>query len=273
MNVEKSALTDEPVLRRILSSCALLDLDRVQSLSTLERFRFDNILIGWQEWAKLRDSFTVGEVVLLAQMLTVMEREFKWPAGSVSSVIWIMQDLHGRERAIAELLADWIVQRTMNGYLPFGKHSSRLDWIRHRTPCVDLADSRDRAERIRESDRARPVSSLVDQADVLARATEMAKAAYLLQDGQRCESGEGDESSTAPGAPERLRLVALDLRHPLDFFPKDWAKIANEDLLQLDVAVIAALLERLKTTKVVTWRRLHNRLSKMKVRPQATPGS
>ena len=96
-------------------------------------------MIGWQEWAKLRDSFTVGEVVLLAQVLTVMEREFKWPDGSVSSVIWIMQDLHSRERTIAELLADWIVQRTQNDYLPFGKHSSRRDWIRNRTPCIDLA--------------------------------------------------------------------------------------------------------------------------------------
>lgn len=275
MNVEKSELTDAPALhtlRRIVGTCALLDLDRPQSLGTLERFRSERILVGWQEWALLRDSFTVGEVVLLAQVLTIMERQFKWPGGSVSSVVWIMQDLYSRERTIAELLSDWIVQRTQNDYLPFGKHSSRRDWIRNRTPCVDLTEFRDRAARIRESDSAGTVPTQAHQADGLARAAEMAKAAHSLRKGQQDESGERNGSSMASGAAEQLRLVAFDLRHPLDFFPKDWAKIADKDLLQLDAGVRTALTDRLKTTKVVTWRRLHNRLSKIKAAP-AEPGT
>ena len=102
---------------------------------------------------------------------------------------------------------------------------------------------------------------------------EAAKAVHLIQKGQLDEAAEGNGLTARPEVAELLRLVAFDLRHPLDFFPKDWAKIADQDLLQLKADVRTALASRLKTTKVVSWHRLHDRLSKMKPDTPTLPSS
>jgi hypothetical protein len=251
-------------LRAVLDACGHLDLDNPHCLDTLEHFRSDRIAMRWQDWAQLRHEFTIGETVTLAQILSTMEREFKCSGGSVSSVIWIMKDLLDRERRITELLADWLVQRTENDYLPFGSHASRQEWIRTRTPCTDLAARRAQAAISRRSAKAPSLASAVREAEVLAQAAETAKAAYLIQKSQESQPAQTVGKTVSPVRTEWLRLVALDLTHKLDFFPKEWAKVSDDDLLTLEPAVRAALVERVRTTSVVTWHRLYKRLTTLK---------
>jgi hypothetical protein len=259
-NIDSTDASLYRTLRTIVSACGHVDLDRPQSLGALERFRSPNVLFSSREWEQVRDQFTVAETVALIQILTVMEREFAWPAGSVSCVIWMLRDLIGREKNIAGLVADWVVQRTRNDHLPLGSHTSRADWIRDRTPCLNLEASRDRGANTRERPGAGMIAARVRRARLLAEAAESAKAAYLVEKRQEDQALESAAPTAAPDGAGRLELVALDLNHELNFFPKEWAKVSHDDLLRLDAGVRAALVKRLETTRVVSWRRLYKRL-------------
>jgi hypothetical protein len=235
-----------------------LNLDMPEALARLEPFEgWDAInRTGWQVWDRVAERLTLADLILLTQILTVLEREFEWPGGSVSSVIWLLQNLRRREPRIAALVADWVVQRTNNQYLPFGSHSSRQQWIDSRMPRVNLravraAIARYSAEN-REKWEARRAADLECErkAEALAREAEEAKAAYTT----------GTPVATQRLPADLLRYVALDMKHSVEFFPKAWARVSRDDLLQLAPGARAALVERLARTSSVTWHRLYKRL-------------
>ncbi|GEM_PF-3578376 len=83
----------------------------------LEQFRSPAIVFTRTYWEAVRERFSVPETIVLAQALTVLEREFKWMGGPGAAAIWIVKDLLDRQPDAGELLAGWIAQQTRNGYL------------------------------------------------------------------------------------------------------------------------------------------------------------
>jgi hypothetical protein len=248
----------EMLYRRVMALLAAgqhLNLDRPETLGTLERFhRWYEINIRRQNWDGVVERLALSELILLTQMLTVLEREFQWSGGSVSIVISLMQNLRSREPRIAALLADWVVQRTNNPYLPFG----RQGWIISR-PQVNLRAARDEAARYSaetcERWEAQRLARLEGerQAKALATEAEEAKALYIT----------GAQAAGQRTSVDLLRYVALDRNHHIEFFPKAWARVSRDDLLQRDPGVRAALAERLGRMRSVTWRRLCKRLKEL----------
>ena len=155
------AMVDSEMLRRrvaaLIDAGADLDVDMPFALDRLEVFRSwsDINVIHWSAWDPVAEGLTLSDLTLVIQMLTVLEREFQWSGGSVSSVIWLLRGLRQREPRVAALLADWVVLRTNNDYLPDGHHSSRRDWIVSRTPRVGLRAARDESARYYASNRER----------------------------------------------------------------------------------------------------------------------
>lgn len=242
----------------LLATGQHLNLDTPAAIGRLEPFQgWDDInRIGWQVWDGIAGRLSLSDLILLIQILTVLEREFQWPGGSGSSVIWLLQYLRTREPRIAALLEDWVAQRTNNEYLPFGNHSSLQKWIRSRRPRVNLRAASDEAARYSAENRERwEAQRAADlecerQAQALARKAEEAKAAYIM----------GAQAASQGTPVDLLGYVALDTKHVIDFFPKAWAKVSRDDLLQLDPGVRIALKERLGRATSVTWHRLYERL-------------
>ena len=79
----------------------------------------------------MKTELTIRETIVLAQALTVLEREFEWTGGSGAAAIWIVKDLLDRQPKEGKFLADWIADRTRNGYLRLacdGRPSVRM-WV------------------------------------------------------------------------------------------------------------------------------------------------
>ena len=241
----------------LLATGQHLDLDRPEAIDALKSFETweDMDRAGRQDCQLVAERLTLSQQLLLIQMLTVLEREFRWRTGSVSSIIWFFRDLRKREPIVADLLGDWIAPRTNNDYLPIGNHDSLQQWITSRRPRVNLHAAHDEAARTAAIPRqeARILAELERErkAEALARKSEEAKAAYLA--GTRATGQTG----------ELLRYVAFDVKHKVEFFPKAWARVSRDELLQLDSGARAALAERLQKTNSVTWRRLCKRLAEL----------
>jgi hypothetical protein len=233
-------------------------LDTPEAIGRLEPFQgWDDINgIGWQDWDRVAERLTLPDLILLTQMLTVLEREFHWLGGSVSSVIWLLQGIKRREPRIAALLADWVAPRTNNDYLSFGKHSSLKERIESRKPRVNLRAARDDAARHyaenRERREAQKAADLEGerQTETLATEAEEAKTAYIT----------GAQTAVQRTPFDLFRYVAFDTKHMLEFFPTAWARVSRDDLLQLNSSSRAALAERLGSTSSVTWKCLYKRL-------------
>lgn len=103
-------------LRILVDLSSGLDLDKPLD-PALERFSGSEIRLSRQHWEMIREKFTLPEAVVLAQALTVLERDYQWTGGCGASAIWIVKDLLDREPATGGWLAAWITPRTRNGYL------------------------------------------------------------------------------------------------------------------------------------------------------------
>lgn len=78
-----------------------------------------------EPWLLAADALGEADLVALIRTLTLAERDVRdWNAGSVSPIIWLYRVLLGRcDLADADALADWILTRSQNPYLPFGTNN------------------------------------------------------------------------------------------------------------------------------------------------------
>jgi hypothetical protein len=109
-----------------------------------------------QFWYSIADSLSDLELEALIRALTVAERDFpSFGGGSVSGVIWTFKRLDQRKAGGIDALADWILARTANDYVPFGRSNggarslAELDAYRHRV--AERRISRQRAEEERHT--------------------------------------------------------------------------------------------------------------------------
>lgn len=107
-------------------------------------------------WRSIADSLSDLELESLVRALTVAERNFpSFGGGSVSGVIWTFHCLDQRKADGIDALANWILARTANEYLPFGRSNggarslAELDAYHHR--AVEHRISRQKAEEERHS--------------------------------------------------------------------------------------------------------------------------
>ncbi len=91
-------------------------LDSVGPLDHINR-------LHWREWDLVTQALPNDDLVALVKGLTLAELHHRWSGGSVSSVIWTFREVQRRGPELSEALADWILSRTRNPYVPFGTHN------------------------------------------------------------------------------------------------------------------------------------------------------
>ena len=91
-------------------------------LTPIKNKDFINRLHG-DKWRQVSENLNTTELVALIKGLTLAERLLRWSGGSVSAVIWTYRELQRCDRNAANKLADWILQKTRNPYVPFGSQN------------------------------------------------------------------------------------------------------------------------------------------------------
>ncbi len=79
-------------------------------------------------WRAVTRPLSDAELEALIRALTIAERDYpSFGGGSVSGVIWAFHQLQERTQSSLDELADWVLARTNNPYVPFGtsNHSAR----------------------------------------------------------------------------------------------------------------------------------------------------
>lgn len=94
-------------------------VEKEQLLSRLKPFGHVNSL-GWERWNEIAAVLPEDDLRNLVCGLTVAEVELNWYGGSVAAVIWAYRCYESRFPEKAAPLADWVLARSENPFLPFG---------------------------------------------------------------------------------------------------------------------------------------------------------
>ena len=191
---------------------------REQLLARLRPFERVNRL-GWDRWNEAADKLSEADLKNLVRGLTAAELELHWCGGSVASVIWVYQRYQSRFPDRADEVADWVLARSENPYVPFGRMRAGARSVaeyrsylsakarRHNESEQEQEDARQH-KRIRAAVRRR----LAQERRVLQSAHSRARAELIA------------ELQDLP-AKERLEHVAWDDLHSLAFYPVSFVKV------------------------------------------------
>src|SRR5437867_3678626 len=111
------------IVAKLVGFASRADLDDPEETSCLEEFRqrSDINRLHWRDWDQVTESLSNEELVHLLKALTVAENRLTWLGGSVAACIWVFRELERRDLLLSLQLADWILPRTGNPYVPFGR--------------------------------------------------------------------------------------------------------------------------------------------------------
>jgi len=232
--------------------------DDLNDLTTLQRLEaiagFDAInRTSWQEWDEITRPLQTDDLVALTKGLTLTEKHHRWIGGSVAAAIWTFRELRRREPTLADELADWILPRTSNPWVPFGSqnHGARsVEEYRNaqqqrneriHAGIANLKVSEDQAITERElRSEQRKRSSRDRESEIRIRL--IAELAQLTIE-------------------QQLRRIAADTTYTLGFYPTCIADAATESVLQsLDEETRIELLRKLKGKKRGPWNCFKRRL-------------
>ena len=79
------------------------------------------------ETVEITQPMQTDDLVALTKGLTLAEKHHGWIGGSVAAVIWTFRELQRRDSTLADEVANWILPRTSNPYVPYGcqNHQAR----------------------------------------------------------------------------------------------------------------------------------------------------
>jgi hypothetical protein len=216
--------------------------------------RFDSInREHWRAWDEITDQLPTPDVVALTKGLVLAERHHRWNGGSVAAAIWTFRTIRRRDSSAADDVANWILPRTQNPWVPFGgqTHGARsVEEYRHA--------ERWRGERIAAGLAAERESQ------------ERAEAERIVRKAQRERSAQDRDSDIRQRMiaelndltiEEQLYRLATDVRYSVEFYPTRIAGAATKKVMDsLDEKTRLALWMKLKGRKRGPWSRLKRRV-------------
>jgi len=224
-----------------------------QLLARLKPFDKVNRL-GWNPWNEVADALAEDDLKNLVRGLAIADSQAHWCGGSVAGVIWAFRRYEARFPDNAPELADWVLARSENPFVPFGRMRAGSRSIaefksylsakarRHDQSEQDQKDARQH-KRIRAAVRRR----LDEERHVLQAAHSQSRAVLISQ------------LSGLP-AKDRLEHIAWDDLHSLAFYPASFAKVDRQSFDQLDDGTRKRLLDKLAARRKGAWKKLQGQL-------------
>jgi hypothetical protein len=224
------------------SSCDPAMKECLARFEVVNRLHFDS-------WCAATETLSPEAHAALARGLVLAEEELRWCGGSVAAAIWVYRSFARKFPDISEPLAEWMLSRSTNPWVPFGSNrgSARSvaevrDFNLHRAASRVHADEESvLREELAEARRstARRLDDLrqkVSKAEGQARQDMLSKLAILpLRD--------------------RLLHIADDELHPLHFYPTELATGSLEELDAAGEWALARVKEKASLIPKGPWRK------------------
>lgn len=209
---------------------------------------------GSDLWEAAAGGLATQDVIALIKGLVVTEHRLNWIGGSVAAAIWVFHELQRRDPLLATEVGDWVLARTRNPYLPFGRpnHGAR-----------SLEEFRRLDEEYEARCQARGERHLRKQAELSAEATirreerENLNALHARRHVAADVRRELIDKLSLLSAGQRLEAVASDPMRPIGFYPETWASLTQEELANLSGDLRQRLLMKLSEQRVGPWRALY----------------
>lgn len=216
-------------------------------IEKLERWALDNMV-----------QLSVEDLAKTIRTIVEMENCLKgWGRGSTSQVYRLIQELGGKDKALAEEICDWALRDALNPYVPFGTYN--VDRI--------IAGSLEEYRRLRTARITRQTErERLDQEQAAERRAERARvhaSRHARRTEENTERKRIIERLDCLGAIERLCTAACDNRHPLWFYPERYAVVSPDELERIDPKMRTQLLQKLASAPRGPWRQLKQALLKI----------
>lgn len=111
--------------------------------------------LHWNTWDCALESLSQVDHEAVAKGLVIAEEAHRWCGGSVAAAIWVYRSFGRKFPAHAESLAEWMLEHSMNPWVPFGSD---------RGSARSLQEHRDQLERdaVRREQRAKEARARED---------------------------------------------------------------------------------------------------------------
>src|ERR1039458_527089 len=228
---------------------------RDQLLARLKPFEKVNRL-GWNCWNEVADTLAETELRNLVRGLTAAESELHWSGGSVASVIWVYRRYESRFPDRAEELADWVLARSENRYVPYGRmRAGARSVAEFKSHLSAKAQRHDESEREQEDARQhKRIRALVRR--------RLDQERRVLQAAHSRAHAETTAALQGLPAKDRLEHIAWDDFHSLAFYPASFAKVEGQTLEQLDAGTRKRLVDKIAARRKGAWKRLYEQLAR-----------
>ena len=121
------------IIESLVSIGKLADIDGQNIAEVVVPLREHEPLcrLHWASWHSVCARLSVVDHIALLKGLVMAEHYAGWNSGSVAPGIWVYGKLEDRipgKEAVE--IALWVIERSNNGYMPFGSSRLREDFIR-----------------------------------------------------------------------------------------------------------------------------------------------
>jgi len=245
IEIGKSTDPNDPGNADILQK--INDLSRGQPPFALGEPRY------FHKWQDLVESIAIVELAALIKGYVFCEEHLRWSGGSVSPAIAMFRFLERGDPKVADEVADWILPRTSNFYLPYGSNNlgaQSAKEYRHKRRVRDTG-----IEEYLSAD-----AELERQANI-GRSRRKAQRFASVRDRNNDirEKLKADLSQLA--VEDQLQRLIDDQEYSVEFYPTSLAGTMTHDVItSLDANSKLAVLERLKGKHRGPWGRLKKRL-------------
>lgn len=232
--------------------------------------------LHWESWHPVCEALPVEDHIALLKGLVMAECYAGWDSGSVSPGIWVYSKLKKRISGKESVdIAQWVIERSHNCYMPFGSSHRRADFISRQahfagedfegSVSFDLSfnafvDHNHRVnaelERQKAAKEAKAERLALRQVDVDKHHSKKSD-----NDLQRRDLITAGETLDPIG---RLRLIVDNPQMHMMSFPEEWSQISEQVLKCIDPELAQSLCSRLLNTKSKPWKILEQLLTAIK---------
>ena len=254
MNDLPPAIVNDLIALGSLEDSPSAERDRL--LARLKPFERVNCL-AWDQWNELADRLPEVELRNLVHGLTAAELELHWSGGSVAAVIWVYRRYESLFPDRADQLADWVLARTENPYVPFGgMRAGARSVAEYRSHLAAKARRHDESEQEQEDARQhKRIRAIVRR--------RLAQERRLLQAAHNRARAEITAQLQELPTKQRLEHMAWDDFHSLAFYPASFTKIDRQTFEHLDASTRKRLMDKIAARRKGAWKKLYEQLTEL----------
>lgn len=238
----------ESTVQQLIHVGNLTDNDNRLSpaLEPLRRLREINCC-GPDQWKEIALKINIADLIALNKGLARTEH-----GGSTASVIWTFRVVESRCPELADELADWILQRTKNRYLPYGSDNLGATSLQQYLTRKQIKDT-NYSQHLEREQKSQELSTA-------RRAKERQQRSRAATDRNTGHRQQFLNALSLKPLEEQLWQLAKDPKYPVTFYPTCLAGTPQAEIFALNIELRQALREKLRLKCRGPWAKFKRRL-------------